>query len=168
MEGKSKLVVAVHGGGGGAWEWDTWRPEFEDRGIIFAAIDLEPKDGLYNSTTVEHYVDQIVSFAEKAAATANTNRVDALIGASMGGVLVLKACHHLNPGVVVLVCSCLPFGVPSEREALKECLSDSISASVPTCFPPVMKWTDGNFEDTVACLPGNGATDSEKDRIDKR
>ena len=57
------LAVLVHGGGGGAWEWDFWRSELESRGYLFRPIDLEPSDGRYESTSLEDYVQQIVLFA---------------------------------------------------------------------------------------------------------
>jgi pimeloyl-ACP methyl ester carboxylesterase len=144
------IVVLVHGGGGGAWEWDFWHSELESRGYLFRPIDLKPSGGRYESTSLEDYVQQIVLFAQKEAANNSSPHVDILIGASMGGILVLKACELLCPRAVILVCSCIPAGVPS--------LAD-ISREAPGCplpaFPSVVSWANGDFQDTVACLPGD-------------
>ena len=145
--------MLVHGGGGGAWEWDFWRSELESRGYLFRPIDLEPSDGRYESTLLEDYVQQIILFAQKEAANMSSPRVDVLIGASMGGVLVLKACEILCPRAVILVCSCIPAGVPALADISREAPGRPIPA-----FPSVVNWANGNFEDTVACLPGEHPT----------
>ena len=141
----TSLAIAVHGGGGGAWEWDLWLPELKCRKIYLEAINLEPEAGRYDSTSVEDYVHQVVEFSKRATARVHTDRVDVLIGASMGGVLVLKVCEYLNPRAIILVCSCLPLGVP--RTLMEP------SPTLKT-FPPVVRWASGSFDDTVSCLPG--------------
>lgn len=82
-------------------------------------------------TTLDDYVVQV-------ARTAGT-KPDVLIGASMGGVLVLKAAERLEPKAIVLVCSAAPAAVAEKRQ--------------PRVFPDVVEWKNGPYEDTVAAMP---------------
>src|SRR5688572_9695876 len=94
------VAVMIHGAGGGGWEYRFWKPVFETAGYRVVAPDLVPERGGYEKTTFDDYVRQVV----KAGGT----RPDILIGASMGGVLVLKAAERLQPRAIVLVCSTAP------------------------------------------------------------
>ena len=151
MENGEHLAIAVHGGGGGAWEWDVWKSEFESLGFCFHPINLEPEGGGYEETTVDDYVNQIVAFSLQAASRklGSDTRIDVLIGASMGGVLSIKACELINPRALILVCSCIPSVVPGQAD-----LDNETIVCPKKEFPPVVRWASGNFSDTVSSLPG--------------
>ncbi len=99
------------------------------------ATELSPQTSCWQKgglakTTFEDYVDQIVKAGGKHPAV--------LVGASMGGVLVLKAAEKLKPGVLVLVCSATPAGVGKK----------------PTNpYPLIIKWANGPYADTVGAMP---------------
>ncbi len=122
----------IHGAGGGGWEYKFWKSEFEARGYRVIAPDLLPVAGDYAKTKFEDYVDQIVKAGGKTP--------DVLIGASMGGVLVMKAAEKLRPKALVVVCSTLPKGV-----------LDTAVAKEPS--PPVLRWKGGPYKDTVDSMP---------------
>jgi pimeloyl-ACP methyl ester carboxylesterase len=125
------VAVMIHGAGGGGWEYRSWRPVFEKAGYRVVAPDLMPAKGGLAKTTLEDYVAQIVK--------ASGPRPAVLIGASMGGVLVLKAAEKLKPKAVVLVCSTSPAGV-GERKPAKP-------------YPEIIRWAGGPYADTVASMP---------------
>ena len=124
------LVVMIHGAGGGGWEYRFWKPVFEKAGYEVAAPDLMPVKAGLAKTTVGDYVDQIV----KAAG----DRPAVLIGASMGGVLVLKAAERIHPRALILVCSTSPA---------------ALAHGPAKSYPPIVKWKGGPYSDTVASMP---------------
>jgi pimeloyl-ACP methyl ester carboxylesterase len=127
------VAVMIHGAGGGGWEYRFWKPVFEKAGYRVVAPDLVPAKGGLAKTTLDDYVEQVV----KAAA----GRRVVLVGASMGGVLVLKAAEKVHPMAVVLVCSTSPARVLA-------------GASVaPKDYPAVVRWKGGPYADTVASMP---------------
>jgi len=122
------VAVMVHGAGGGGWEYMFWKPVFEKAGYRVVAKDLVPtKDGLAK-TTFSDYVDQIVKESGPEPAV--------LIGASMGGPLVLKAAERLHPKSIVLVCSAYPKGNSTAKP-----------------YPAIVKWANGPWKDTVESMP---------------
>ena len=122
-------VLLVHGAGGGAWEWQMWESEFRSAGYDVHAIDLLPVGGDYSATHFSDYLDQIQLNSD----------YDILIGASMGGILCLKACEYRSPRALILVCSAISSGFPS------------------TVYGPpyeeVIKWSQGSYESTRSALP---------------
>lgn len=102
---------------------------FERAGFRVETPDLAPGPMGLGATTFADYTKQVESFG----------KADVLIGASMGGVLVLKAAAKLRPRCLVLVCSGLPAGIrPME---------------IGSPYPEVVRWKDGPYEDTVASMP---------------
>ena len=143
QEYQAPLVVLVHGAGGGAWEWVVWRPILESRGYRVEAVDLQPVHNGYEHTRVEDYVDQIVETCTRSCRSSLSSPYSSptiLVGASMGGVLVLKANERVKAKAIVLVCSTAPSGVTP------------FSVSEP--HPAVVKWSESDYAATVACLPG--------------
>jgi pimeloyl-ACP methyl ester carboxylesterase len=126
-------VLMVHGAGGGGWEYDLWSPVFAKAGYAVVARDLVPVRGGYAETRLDDYIAQVVSWAPKDGGPV------VLVGASMGGVLALKAAERLSPAAVVLVNSVAPAGVGPKRPAKKN--------------PPVVRWADGPLADTRAAMP---------------
>jgi pimeloyl-ACP methyl ester carboxylesterase len=130
----------IHGAGGGGWEYKFWREVFEQKGWEVRAPDMMPNaDGLAH-TTFDDYASQVV----KSAAGADPV---VLIGASMGGGLVLKAAEQVRPRAIVLVNATAPRAVLDKpREA-----SD---------VPDVIKWANGPLKDTEDAMP-----DSDRETI---
>jgi pimeloyl-ACP methyl ester carboxylesterase len=131
------LVIMIHGAGGGGWEYRSWKPVFEKAGYRVEAPDLVPAAGGLAKTTVEDYVRQIVRVAGHTPAI--------LVGASMGGVLVLKAAEQIHPKAIVLVCSALP--AINTREDRKQ-----------EPYPDIVRWRGGPYKDTVDSMPDSDET----------
>ncbi len=125
-------VVMIHGAGGGGWEYDKWRPVFERAGWTVIAKDLVPTNHQYESTQLDDYVAQVVSW------TPQRGRVY-YIGASMGGLLALKAQERRPVMGIVLVNSVAPLEVPIKRH--------------PASFPPIVRWANGPLKDSEAAMP---------------
>lgn len=125
------VAVMVHGAGGGGWEYRTWKTVFERAGYRVVAMDLMPSRKGLAETTTQDYVDQVVR--------ASGNHPDVLIGASMGGVLVLRAAERVHPRALVLVCSAIPAGVGEPGK--------------PQTYPKIVRWAHGPYSDTVASMP---------------
>lgn len=126
------VAVMVHGAGGGGWEYRFWKPAFERAGYRVVAPDLVPVRGSYAATKLDDYVAQIVR--------ASGPRPAVLVGASMGGVLVLKAAERLQPKTIVLVCSTLP-------------KIEGAAARTGKPYPDIVRWKGGPYSDTVASMP---------------
>lgn len=124
-------VVMVHGAGGGGWEYKYWRPIFEQAGCRVEAPDMVPVPGGLAKTRLRDYVNQTVR--------ACGSRPVILVGASMGGVIVLKAASRVNVKALVLVSSAIPAGVGVPGRRVK--------------YPAVLKWSNGPYSDTVASMP---------------
>lgn len=125
------VAVMVHGAGGGGWEWDFWKEVFEKSGWDVVAPDLVPaKDGLAK-TSLDDYVKQVIDWCPQG-------RRFALIGASMGGMLALKAAEKTNPFAIVLINSVPPKGVTSwKREG---------------DVPDVIQWSKSPLQETRDAL----------------
>jgi pimeloyl-ACP methyl ester carboxylesterase len=127
------LALFVHGAGGGGWEYKIWKTEFEKAGYKVVAPDLEPTGGKYENTTFDDYISQIVSAAHGQTPTV-------LAGASMGGVLVIKAAEQLHPKTLILACATQPKGIVPPKADLKP-------------NPPLIQWANGPYKDTVDSMP---------------
>ncbi len=128
-------VVMVHGAGGGGWEWDLWKPVFESAGWQVIARDLKPVKAGIAHTTFNDYVRQVIAWCSAARA-----KPVVLIGASMGGILALKAAEKVRPAAVVLVNSVPPAGIgwqPPTRPP----------------SPPVVEWSKGTLKETRDAMP---------------
>jgi pimeloyl-ACP methyl ester carboxylesterase len=125
-------VVMIHGAGGGGWEYDLWKPVFEKAGWQVIARDLVPTKKGLAKTTFDDYLKQVVSWCPK------DGRV-VLIGASMGGILALKAAEKVHPERIVLVNSVPPLGVGSLKKGPQA--------------PPIMRWANGPLKDTEDAMP---------------
>lgn len=120
----------VHGAGGGGWEYRFWGPIFQKAGYHVIARDLVPAPGGLAKTTVENYIRQIVAWTPK-----RHGRL-VLVGASMGGPLVLAAARRLHPEAVVLVNPVPEIGMPKRKRS-----------------PLVVRWANGPFKDTMDSMP---------------
>lgn len=123
----------VHGAGGGGWEYHLWQPVFEKAGWTVIARDLEPAVGGLSETRLADYLAQVEAWTTRRGGKL------VLIGASMGGILAIKAAESVKPDAVVLVNSTLPKGVGPAR-------------SGPDA-PAVIRWADGPRSETEVAMP---------------
>ncbi|MBI1334498.1 MAG: alpha/beta fold hydrolase [Armatimonadetes bacterium] len=132
-------VVMIHGAGGGGWEYDKWRPVFEKAGWTVVNRDLVPVGGKYENTKFNDYVRQVLTWTPKHGKIV-------YIGASMGGILALKANEKHPASAVVLVNSVGPKGIGPKTDRKPN--------------PPLVVWKDGPLKDTEDAMP-----DSDRETI---
>lgn len=132
-------IVMIHGAGGGGWEYDKWVPVFERQGWKVIHPDLVPTRGKYELTKFRDYVDQVIKWTPKKGRIV-------YIGASMGGILALKANERRPADAVVLVNSVGPKGVGEHK--------------LTTPNPAVVRWANGPLKDTEDSMP-----DSDRETI---
>lgn len=87
-------VLSIHGAGAGGWEWALWRAVFEARGARLHAPDLQPARDVV-ATRYEDYLSQV------RAALSALPRPRALVGASLGGLLVAEAAADADALILV-------------------------------------------------------------------
>jgi pimeloyl-ACP methyl ester carboxylesterase len=126
-------VLAVHGAGGGGWEWELWAPVLAARGWHLRAPDLVPGPSGLAGTGFHDYLGQVERAALAVAGPA------VLVGASLGGLLVLAASARVRPAALVLVNALPPAGVAPGMP--------------PRPWPPVVPWSRSPLAGTVADLP---------------
>ena len=131
-------------------------------------------------TRFDHYVEQILAHAQvpgeaaQARGCSHLSAADAgrgevptgqkgrvvLIGASMGGMLALKAARRIEESApkslaaLVLVCSTIP----------ANCLPQSdggTAAADGACFPLVVPWSQGSYDSTKRSMPDSSEEVSE-------
>ena len=133
-ETQRPTVVAVHGAGGGAWEWQLWQHSPLNSQVDFEAVQLEPRGSL-ECTTLNDYVQQVVEFCNRLKRSGPLY----LVGASMGGMVVARSAAILKAVAgVVFVCSMLPspWGPPKKTE-----------------YPAVVFWAGGDVQETIEAIP---------------
>jgi len=123
-------IIMVHGAGGGGWEYRFWAPVFQKAGWNVVARDLVPAPGGLARTTVDDYLRQIAAWTPR-----KRGRL-VLVGASMGGPLVLAAARRLRPDAIVLVNPVPETGMPRRKAS-----------------PKVVRWANGRYEDTRDAMP---------------
>jgi pimeloyl-ACP methyl ester carboxylesterase len=127
------IALFVHGAGGGGWEWNAWRPVFEKAGYRCIAEDLIPTKGGIASTRFADYVAQVEQMGKSHRAGKLV-----LVGASMGGILALKAAESLHPDAIVLVNSVGPAGIGTPKAKQ---------------YPKVIEWSKGTLQETRDSMP---------------
>lgn len=148
MRSRIGHALALHGAGGGGWEWNAWRGVFATSGIGFAAPDLQPANAGLASTSLDDYVHQAHS------ALAALPRPRALIGASLGGLLAMLCADEADALVLVNPLPPLPWArsmpvrewpdiVPWQRDArlasTRRALPDADEATALFAFA---RWRD--------------------------
>ncbi|QNP41130.1 alpha/beta fold hydrolase [Lysobacter solisilvae (ex Woo and Kim 2020)] len=88
-------ALALHGAGGGGWEWNAWRGVFTASGIELATPDLQPRPDGLATTTLDDYRQQA------RAALLALPRPRALVGASLGGLLAMLCADAADALVLV-------------------------------------------------------------------
>ena len=109
-------VLLVHGIAGGAWYWEPWLGFLADRGWPAYALELRGRPGsrpvpALGRVSLRDYVDDV---REMAAALGRP----AVVGHSMGGLLVQKAAEADPFAAIVLLCSMPPKGIWFARPRL--------------------------------------------------
>ena len=129
-----RMVVMVHGAGGGSWEWQRWCPLFQDARWSVVAAHLVPAEGGIEATRLEDYLRQVRALAQQYCPAV-------LCGASMGGWLAMKVSEETPAAALVLVNPIPPGGVPGW-------------ASQARRFPHLVPWSrDASPEGTQAAMP---------------
>jgi pimeloyl-ACP methyl ester carboxylesterase len=126
-------VLAVHGAGGGGWQWRVWAPVLAGRGWRLHAPDLAPGPSGLAQTGFEDYRRQVEQAARALPGPA------VLVGASLGGLLALAAAARVRPAAVVLVNAMPPAGIAPGLPARD--------------WPAVVPWSMAPLAGTVADLP---------------
>ena len=116
------------------------------------------KHTLQQKTNFSDYVQQIVahSLPPSAEERGEGGRGLVLVGASMGGMLVLKAAERIIDGcnahtlaAVVLVCSTIPANCRGTQAASSE---DS-EAQHTQLYPEVVRWAGASYDATRTSIP---------------
>lgn len=133
------VVVMIHGAGGGGWEYDRWKPVWEQAGWQVVAPDLMPTQAGLAKTTYIDYAAQVRRWVPRE------HKKLILVGASLGGILALKTAETVKLDAIILINSVPPKGVG------KSC------AGKP--YPDIIRWANGKIQDTRDSLPdGDEAT----------
>lgn len=127
----SNIAIMIHGAGGGGWEYARWQPVFTAAGYQVIANDLVPTTGGLHTTTFDDYCCQVRDWLP------STGR-NILIGASMGGLLALKAAEFVQPVALVLVNSVPPAGAGAPDSG--------------KTYPKIVRWANGPLEETRSAL----------------
>ena len=97
-------ALAVHGAGGGGWEWLIWQRLWQALGARLETPDLQPARAGLAATALADYCAQIECQAQQAAAPV-------LLGASLGGLIALEVASRVAAPALVLVNPLPPAGV---------------------------------------------------------
>lgn len=111
-------VLAIHGAGGGGWEWALWQRVWRAHGSTMRAPDLMPADSGLAQTRLTHYLAQM----RDAAATL---RRPVLVGASLGGLIALAIAADVEASALILVDPLPPRGI-APRPAVRALPHDII------------------------------------------
>lgn len=129
-------ALFIHGAGGGPWEWCLWEPVFDRRGWHCERLCLEPAGSGLMHTTLADYEQQL-----RARIGALGDCV--LVGASLGGLLALRAAEMPQVRALVLVNSVPPGGLggwPAHRHV----------------YRGLVPWSEGRLASTRRHLPDAG------------
>ena len=103
--GARPTVVAVHGAGGGGWEWGIWARVLVVHGFGVIAPDLKPSSAGIEKTSFLDYRAQVMDWCAGARGGL------VLAGASLGGLLALAVAPRVRPAAMILVNPLPPAGV---------------------------------------------------------
>lgn len=121
----------IHGAGGGAWEFRFWSDVFQEAGWRTVARDLAPASKGLSHTRLEDYLSQLLSWG--------VAEPDALVGASMGGLLALQAAVRLRPKALILINP-----IPPRESGVR----------LPArSWPKVVRWSRTTLAETVEAIP---------------
>ena len=141
-----------HGAGGGRWEWAIWRRVFEAHGWNVSTPDLQPVAGGLAATQVRDYVDQVLYWMQQAGYHGHNGSTPedpvpklVLIGASLGGLLVLIASARIAPALLVLINPLAPAAIGSIAIESRLGRQD---------YPDIVRWgTRRSLASTARAMP---------------
>jgi pimeloyl-ACP methyl ester carboxylesterase len=97
-------ALAIHGAGGGGWEWLIWQRVWRALGASLQAPDLLPVGSGLADTGLEDYCAQMETVARRAAPPV-------LVGASLGGLIALDLAVRIAAPALILVNPLPPAGI---------------------------------------------------------
>lgn len=103
-------ALAVHGAGGGGWEWAVWQRVWTAGGLPLLAPDLVPAAAGLAATGLDDYLAAL-------HATARPLSRPLLIGASLGGLLALALAAPLQARALILINPLPPAGIQPRPRA---------------------------------------------------
>jgi pimeloyl-ACP methyl ester carboxylesterase len=115
-------LLLVHGMAAGAWHFERWQPFLAAHGWPTYAVDLRghgasrPAADLGRVSVLDYVEDAREAMADVAHRHGGAR--PALIGHSMGGLVVQKLAESSAPSAVVLLCSAPPRGISVASLAL--------------------------------------------------
>lgn len=136
----TQTILLIPGAGGGSWQWQFWLPSLQAPARRLVTIDLLPATVGLKTTVIDDYLQQVLDLARRI-------QPSILIGASMGGLLALKAAEQLPLQGLVLVNSVPPKGIDGWPVINRK-------------FPAVVAWSRSELSATRKHLP-----DADAERI---
>ncbi|TDR41669.1 esterase/lipase [Tahibacter aquaticus] len=97
-------TLAIHGAGGGGWEWAIWQRVWRAHAATLYAPDLQPLAAGLGATLLDDYLAQM-----RAAASGLSRPV--IVGASLGGLIALAIARQVQARGLVLVNPLPPAGI---------------------------------------------------------
>lgn len=143
------FVCAIHGAGGGAWEYERfWSSCFQEANLTLSSITLEPCDQGIEFSSLEHYIQQVITFVSERAN--DTKQPIVLIGASMGALIAMKVVEtgHFNVCALVLICPVSP-----QLETSAHTTFPIASEKLQEPYPPIIRWANSPLQETVDSMP---------------
>lgn len=112
--GPPESTLAIHGAGGGGWEWGIWQRVWRAHHTALHAPDLQPAAAGLGATVLDDYLAQM-----RAAAARLSTPV--IVGASLGGLIALAIARQAQARALVLLNPLPPAGIvprPAGRVAV--------------------------------------------------
>lgn len=97
-------ALAIHGAGGGGWEWAIWQRVWAAGGLPLLAPDLMPAAAGLAATGLDDYLAALRTSVQPLSRPL-------LVGASLGGLLALALAGPLQASALVLINPLPPAGV---------------------------------------------------------
>lgn len=97
-------ALAIHGAGGGGWEWAIWQRVWRAYKDTLHAPDLQPAAAGLGATVLDDYLVQM-----RAAAAPLAQPV--IVGASLGGLIALAIAGQVQARALVLLNPLPPAGI---------------------------------------------------------
>lgn len=106
-------TFAIHGAGGGAWEWTIWQRVWSAQRRALLAPDLRPAATGLAQTHLSDYIGQMRGELQPL-------QRPHLIGASLGGLIALALANDVDAASLILVDALPPLGISPRPEGRQE------------------------------------------------
>lgn len=144
-------VLFVHGAGAGGWQWQLWERLFAAAGFDCHCPDLTAAPQGIEQTRFSDYLRQVEGWMGEF------EQPPVMIGASLGGLLALKAAEQRGARALVLINPVPPAGTvgwPRERKRFpqrvrwsKEASLEETRRSMPEAESEVIRWAHERWRD---------------------